>query len=154
MSIQNQSGNTSLGRLRNPPPPPQVQIPHVNTLGIRWEDQNFLTRFIRNSERRIRPTKFYNHDVAESLGVEADVRQLFDMSGKGSWLELHAQTYKRLTLEFLSSFYIHRDTNKCPRYITFQLMNADHRMTIEELNQTFGWSTTGNKGPMDAYSRK
>uniref|UniRef100_A0A803N020 Arabidopsis retrotransposon Orf1 C-terminal domain-containing protein n=1 Tax=Chenopodium quinoa TaxID=63459 RepID=A0A803N020_CHEQI len=78
---------------------------------------------------------------------------LFEGSGLGSWLGLHAPTYKRLTLEFLSTLQVQRDTNKTPRRITFQLMNSLHNLTIRRINQVFGWPTTRTIGPRDSYPR-
>ena len=83
-------------RPRNPSPPPPVDPPQVDTMGIIFNDLTFSNNFLRNSRRRIRPTKFYNDEVANELGVGDDVRMLFEGAGLASWLGLHAPTYKRL----------------------------------------------------------
>uniref|UniRef100_A0A803N0B8 Arabidopsis retrotransposon Orf1 C-terminal domain-containing protein n=1 Tax=Chenopodium quinoa TaxID=63459 RepID=A0A803N0B8_CHEQI len=67
MSRRNRPRNTD-ARCRNPSPPPPVDPPKVDTMGIIFNDPTFSNNFLRNSGRRIRPNKFYNEDVAESLG--------------------------------------------------------------------------------------
>uniref|UniRef100_A0A803NES9 Arabidopsis retrotransposon Orf1 C-terminal domain-containing protein n=1 Tax=Chenopodium quinoa TaxID=63459 RepID=A0A803NES9_CHEQI len=103
----------------------------------------------RISRRRVRPTKFYDEGVAEALGIGDDVRMLFEGCGLGNWLDLSAPTYKRLTLEFLSTLQVQRDNNRSPHRLTFQLMNTQHNLNIKRVNQAFGWPINGTIGPKD-----
>lgn len=153
MPRRNQSRNTSSLRFRNPSPPPPVDPPQVDTMGIVFADQAFSANFLKISRRRVKPTKFYDSEVADALGVRADITMLFEGVDLGSWLELYALTYRRLTLEFLSSLCVHRDTTRSPRYMTFQLMNAQHRMSVARVNQAFGWPVSGTMGPKDRQPR-
>lgn len=128
--------------------------PTVDTMGIVFNNPSFLDKFVGLSHRPIRPTKFYDPLAARALGIESDMVQLFSFTNFDSFLTMHALTYKRLTLEFLSSLYVHRDENNSPRYLSFQLMNSGTiQMSVAQVNAAFGWTSDLKYGPKDGHSK-
>lgn len=154
-SRRNQRRATSSANLRNPSPPPPIAPPQMDTLGIEFRDQEFLQNFLRLSARPIRPTRFYDVTASQELYVDGDVAQLFHQVGWDNWLNLHALTYKRLTLEFLSTLTVLRSEGSGnPRNISFQLMGQRYTRNIGQINDAFGWPRGGSIGPRSNKSRK
>jgi len=154
-SRRNQPRNTSSSNLRNPPPPPPLAPPQLDTLGIEFRHEDYLNQFMRLSARPIRPTRFYDVTASQELYVDGDVAQLFHQVGWDNWLNLHALTYKRLTLEFLSTLTVLRsEESGNPRSITFQLMGENYTRSVGQINEAFGWPRGGTIGPRSDQSRK
>ena len=154
-SRRNAPRSTSTANLRNPSPPPLIAPPQLDTLGIEFRHQDHLNQFLRLSARPIKPTRFYDVTASQALYVDGDVAQLFNQVGWGNWLDLHALTYKRLTLEFLSTLTVLRSAESGnPRRISFQLMGQHYTRNVGQINDAFGWPRGGSIGPRSNQSRK
>ncbi|KMS97284.1 hypothetical protein BVRB_7g177280 [Beta vulgaris subsp. vulgaris] len=156
-SRANPSRRTSSSHLRNardPPPPPAINPPPLDTLGIQFTCEAHLERFRILSGRRLRPTRFYDPNIATKLGIDGDLQQIFYSVGWHQFLNMHALSYKRITLEFLSTLEVVRSNTKNPRSITFQLMNETRHLNRTQLNTIFGWPTEGSHGPHSGRSER
>lgn len=126
-----------------------IPPPVVNTFGIIFDSTEQRDRFEVLAHRSIAATKFADIPALRSLGLLDGVRALFHSLGWADFLFCEANTYSRLTLEFLSSFRMPTATS-----IAFRLFNVERHLTFTELNNIFGWRTDGVIGPTDKYPRE
>ncbi|XP_056685879.1 uncharacterized protein, partial [Spinacia oleracea] len=86
------------------------------------------------------------------MGIESDVKRLFhgvDMKDMYSMLRL---TFRRITLEFLSSLALRRDGYRTVSAVQFRLMNRNVTMSIADFGGIFGLSTAYSRKPGSAHN--
>jgi len=88
---------------------------------------------------KIRATRFQDQATMEGLGIEGDLRTLFRRVEMEEFFDKRPPTYLHLTAEFMNTLEVHRDRNKFPIAITFQLNNEMwEKIPVNELNRFFG----------------
>lgn len=83
-----------------------VRPPNVDTMGIDFDDQASWDYFMGLKDRKIRPTRFYDVVEVEKLGINLEVEYLLQSLGWEHFMKIQDDTYRRLTLEFLSSTHL------------------------------------------------
>ncbi|KAH9617554.1 hypothetical protein KSS87_007131 [Heliosperma pusillum] len=82
-------------------------------------------------------TRFLCHDTLENLGMLDVVKSLLKYVGLENFMAKGAHTYRRYTLEFLSTLTLSGESNKTPK-ITFRLKGKPHSLTYAGLRKAFG----------------
>ncbi|KMS94829.1 hypothetical protein BVRB_014930, partial [Beta vulgaris subsp. vulgaris] len=131
----------------NPPPPPTINPPPLDITGIQFTCEAHLERFCVLSDRHLHVTRFCDPQVATELGIDDDLQRLFYSVGWQQFLNMHSLSYRRITLEFLSTLKVVRSSTKNPRSISFQLMNESRQLNRNQSNAIFGWPAEGSYGP-------
>ncbi|KAL2899947.1 Very-long-chain 3-oxoacyl-CoA reductase [Bienertia sinuspersici] len=123
-------------------PTPRVPIDYYD---IVFQDDEQKKRYERLFSRGIVATRFCNPNALQSLHIEDDVNWLMNSIGWGNFIKKKTPTYKRATLEFLSSLKANVSFGEgCEQgLITFRLYNQDHSWTLAQLNEVLGLPTGG-----------
>lgn len=140
----NQPCQTSTSNLRNqpsPPPPPPVQPPPIETYEINFGgNQEYMTNFLRQHNRPLVPSRFHDPQATQSLGVDREVRRLFQNIGWEYLLEKHADTYSNITYKFFSTFKLTRQANFfSPKSISFNCLGDRITLTASQINRILGF---------------
>jgi hypothetical protein len=106
---------------------------HEN-LGINFPTQASALRFASLSARQIKPTKFVDRATLRELGVYNGVRDLFGRIDADDLLKIYAQTFKRITLEVLSTF----SCSMTDRWMRFQVFNEPKILDFDHVGDIFG----------------
>ncbi|KAL2931749.1 Fe/S biogenesis protein NfuA, partial [Bienertia sinuspersici] len=95
--------------------------------------------------RRNCATRFCDPNALQSLHIEDDVNWLVNNIGWGNFIKKQPPTYKKATLEFLSSLKANVSFGEGfeQGLITFRLYNQDHSWTLAQLNEVLGLPTGG-----------
>ncbi|XP_074309728.1 uncharacterized protein LOC141644155 [Silene latifolia] len=125
----------------------------VNYLGCNLTfKQKLIWCDLTLDKREVLVSKFFDRDALEKLGVLEAVEVLLSRGGLRGFLDKTAPTYRRLTLEFLSTLEKVGDDEF--ESIRFQLLNQTHVMTYGELRTAFGVAPRENEeawvSPSDA----
>lgn len=131
MSKQTKKGSFSK---RKAPAPSNLE-----TLGIKFEDQQSWDYFSELSKRTLQPTKFYHEEMVRDLGVMDEVRALIKGLGWENFITMNAKTYRRVTLEFLASArrnVVVLDGEDVVE-LSFQVFNNHHSLTADDINEHF-----------------
>ena len=111
--------------------------PNMETYGIEFTEQRSWDFFEVLSKRTIKPTKFFHRESVRSLGVEAQVDKLLKGLGWEEFAKMSAPTYKRVTLEFLSSarknFVEDEDGDKVVE-LSFQIFGRQYKLNNNQIN--------------------
>ena len=109
------------------------------------EDFN-TNRFRRLKDREIQSTKWACPTTLNQLGMTDDFNLLCNRVGLLPFVFQDQPTYRRLTLEFLSTlkhtvgnFYHTEEEYEGSDIITFRLMNKDYSLTLTEWCNLFGF---------------
>ncbi|KAK1597257.1 hypothetical protein QYE76_000062 [Lolium multiflorum] len=125
------------------------------SLGIEFKDRRHLNRFNRLKDRGIKSTKWACPHIPNQLGPRDDFNTLCNKVGLLDFSLQEVATYRRLTLEFLSSTLHHtvgryHNSEENPpgvdrRY--FLLMDSDYDLTLDEWCNHFVFenNTTANR---------
>ncbi|XP_010547299.1 PREDICTED: uncharacterized protein LOC104819104 [Tarenaya hassleriana] len=104
---------------------------HGEPTTITPRDETQAELYRRLERQGVRPTRFVSPEI-EQLGIQDQVRELFERLGWRMLFTAHELTYTRLTLEFLSSYdcYFPRNGNIEGAYMEFRLCNTEVRLTM------------------------
>ncbi|KAK1644314.1 hypothetical protein QYE76_062119 [Lolium multiflorum] len=130
----------------------QAALPVEDTpasLGIEFEDRHHLNRFNLLKDREIKSRKWACPHILNKLGLRNDFSTLCNNVGLLDFCLEEATTYRRLTLEFLSTLkhtvnhYYNTEENQ-PRVdrISFRLMNHKYDLTLDEWCNHFGFENS------------
>ena len=87
---------------RNPNPPPEIIVTDLGVaLRRRLEQQRWAT--LTTPNRKVLGTKFLYTDTLHELGMFSTIHNMFLRVGLSNLLYIHAITYPRLVLEFLTT---------------------------------------------------
>ena len=136
----------------NFPPPPGI-YDH----GIIAPNKHFWDVYKTLIDRPIRSTRFFCGNTLRKLGIMDEVVRLAQNFGWGEFIDLHAHTYERVTLEFLASLrkeVIEEDDegNESQIILHFRMFNENHSLSESELNEIFHWQATRMHRPSDMTS--
>ena len=84
--------------------------------------------------RQIMPTKFVDRNTLYALGVTEGVRTLFRRIAYEDLLRVYTPTYRRITLEVLSTF----TCSMVERWMKFQVFNEDFEINFVDVGWVFG----------------
>ena len=123
-------------------------------MGIDFKDEEQRKRFEKFANQTITPTRYADRSCLQTLGLLDSVNWMFDRKGWSHLLTLQHPTYKRLTLEFLSSF-----TYKYANMIRgkfggtrFRLFGKDYDFNHDEIGNLLHFQTSlraADKVPTD-----
>ncbi|KMS98576.1 hypothetical protein BVRB_4g092630 [Beta vulgaris subsp. vulgaris] len=112
----------------------------IDYYDIKFRDDEHKVKYERLFERGVTATHFCDIDALKTLTIDDDVRWLFSNVGWGNFLMYKYPTYKRVTLEFMSS--LKAVTYSKPGCgegsITFRLYNEEHKWTLTRFNEILG----------------
>ena len=148
--------------------PPVENTPAV--CGIEFDDQLQLNRFNLLKNREIKSTKWACPHILNPLGLRHDFNTLCNNVGLLHFVFQEVATYRRLTLEFLSTlkhtvgrYHTPEEDQPGVDRISFHLMNREYELTLDEWCHYFGFnnSTTANRftcftmnpSPLNYFSR-
>ena len=116
-----------------------ITPPAFETYGIVFPEQRSWSYYEELSKRNIRPTKFYHKKTVQDLGFEKELNALIAGLELEDFVTMNAKTYKRVTLEVLSSARRRRvhDNGKESVELHFQAFNNQHVLTDEAINDFF-----------------
>ncbi|KAL2921152.1 hypothetical protein RDABS01_012643, partial [Bienertia sinuspersici] len=105
-------------------------------------DAQFKENYDKLFKRVVSATRYCYIDALKALHIEDDVRWLFSNVGRHDFLTAKYPTYKRVTLEFLSSL---KGVVKpgLDGMVTFRLYNAKHTWKLSHLDEVLGLPTEG-----------
>ena len=89
-------------------------------------------------ERLIQSTRFCDLQTLSDIGLEESVRTLMRKIGLEGFLERNAQTYARMTLEFLAIFRRGRDNRIREEVILFNIHDQSHVITFTQMRDALG----------------
>ena len=119
------------------------------SLGIEFEDRCQLNRFNRLKDREIKSTKWACPHILNQLGLRHDFNTLCNNVGLLEFVFQEAATYRRLTLEFLSTlkhtvnrYYNSEENQPGVDRISFRLMNREYDLTLDEWCNHFGFENS------------
>ncbi|KAI3736400.1 hypothetical protein L6452_15939 [Arctium lappa] len=118
-----------------------IPPPTLDTLGIEFVSSEHRDRFATLSSRPHSTTKFADQSAFTTLGVADGVRRLFRHVGCEGLLSVYAPSYRRVTLEVLSTFFCCFET----RLMKFRALNASHFISFDDVSEIFG-CLPGNEG--------
>lgn len=98
-------------------------------------------------KRKIMKTQFLGRLTLVTLGLFGDVGWMFENIGWQQILDITPLTYIPLKLEFFSSMKIkiHKYDERNKGEISFRLANIEHSLTLQQLNQIYGFSKNGER---------
>uniref|UniRef100_A0A803MRY6 Arabidopsis retrotransposon Orf1 C-terminal domain-containing protein n=1 Tax=Chenopodium quinoa TaxID=63459 RepID=A0A803MRY6_CHEQI len=119
---------------------------NIDYYDIKFRDAAHRSKYETLFKRGVNSTRFCDIDALRALRIEEDVCWLFTNVGWGDFLMKRYPTYKRITLEFLSSLKaVTHSAEGCGEgSITFQLYNEEHTWTLTKFNEVLGLP---NEGP-------
>ena len=91
--------------------------------------------FSKLKGRLLLPTKFVEQNDLVSLGLYNGIRTLLEMRGLHGFMEVAADVYLRLTLEFLAILTHHESFEGC--YIRFNALNMVYTMFHLDIARVF-----------------
>ncbi|XP_056683569.1 uncharacterized protein [Spinacia oleracea] len=153
MQARNQhEASTSRAREPKPPlPPPQFEagrdFPNV-IFAMDWQ----WDRFVHLKKREVIPTRFICQKSLHDMGLEQDVKRVFYGVGMRNMYSMLRLTFRRLTLEFLSSLHLRKDGYRNVSSVHFRLMNIDVHLSLADFGGIFGLSTTPSRKPGSAHN--
>ena len=115
-------------------------LANMETFGIEFAEQRSWDFFELLSKRTIKPTKFFHRDSVRKLGVEAEVDKLIKGLGWEEFAKMSAPTYKRLTLEFLSSArknLVEDEDGDSVVELSFQVFGRQYKLNHNQINALF-----------------
>ena len=133
---------------------PPVEDGTPASLGIEFTEDFHHNRFNRLKDREIKSTKWACPHILNQLGLRHDFNTLCNNVGLLEFVFQEAATYRRLTLEFLSTLMhtvgrYHNPEENQPGVdrISFRLMNREYDLTLDEWCHYFGFdnSTSANR---------
>ena len=120
--------------------------PSDEQLGIEFTENFNTNRFRRLKNREIQSTKWACPTILNQLGMTDDFNLLCNRVGLLTFVFQDQPTYRRLTLEFLSTlkhtvgnFYRNEQEFEGSDKITFRLMNKDYNIMLTEWCNYFGF---------------
>ena len=124
----------------------RTAAPSDELMGIEFTE-NFNTNcFRRLKNREIQSTKWACPTILNQLGLTNDFNLLCNRVGLLPFVFQDTPTYRRLTLEFLSTlkhtvgiYYRTEEEYEGSDIITFRLINQEYNMTLTEWCNTFGF---------------
>lgn len=124
--------------------------------GIKFTKSTHWDRYEVLRQRNIEPTQYFCEATTKTLGLKRDLLFMFGNVGWTQFAQTRESTYRRLTLEFLSSVSV-KATRETPERdsgtITFRLGNENHSITLTRLNSIFGFPDAGTRNPPESYNR-
>ncbi|KAL2941179.1 Histone-lysine N-methyltransferase SETD2 [Bienertia sinuspersici] len=117
----------------------------INYYDINFRDDNHRSKYETLFKRGVTSTRFCDIDALRALHIEEDVRWLFANVGWNNFLMQKYPTYKRVTLEFLSSLraVTHSGEGCGEGSIIFQSYNEEHTWTLTKFNEVLGLPNGG-----------
>lgn len=117
--------------------------------GIVYESFDYADYFQEIVEMTIRPTRYFDEDCAEALGIREEVEELFDRVGWKNFLRIRKTTYERLVIEFFSTNKEVYGVDRDVLGVNFRLGNLDRYLSVDDLNAIFETRrvTRENSGP-------
>ncbi|XP_020273363.1 uncharacterized protein LOC109848329 [Asparagus officinalis] len=126
----------------NPSPPSN------NPDGIIFDpDLNQEVRFNNLVSRRMTSTKFIDNDALLQLGLKENIYNLFNGIGWGEFVTLHRPTYRRLTLEFLSSLVVDANDSVAGGRLIFRFFNKCYVISMAKFNRLLSLPEQGLRKP-------
>ncbi|CAO2816070.1 unnamed protein product [Amaranthus hypochondriacus] len=102
-------------------------------------------RFNELKVRKTPATRFIDHDCLRFLGIFHESRDLFSRLGLSSLFTMFHNSYKKLTLEFLSSLdLVDEEDAEDSVILQFRLLNNDYSLTESQLAGILGVENDGN----------
>ena len=143
-SVSKATSCVSKGKVSTPSSSEKEQVV-INYYDIKFVDDEHKKKYERLFVRGVTTTRYCDIDVINSLHIEDDTNWLFSNVGWGNFLMNKYPTYKRVTLEFLSSLkaVTYADSRCGDGMITFQMYNETHTWTVTKFNEVLGLPTTG-----------
>ena len=107
-----------------------------DTMGIKLVTDDQKLRFSHLHKRTHLVTKFADTGILKQLCLINGIRTMLRSGGLENFLTKAAQTYPRLTIEFLCTL---EDNETEVPYISFRLFNRPYTLTYAEIADAFGW---------------
>lgn len=157
-----ESGSSSQSLAQYVPPPREpVEPPQVvgeitpRSFGFRLNNLEHREKFDHLKNRHWTSTRFLDFEFIGAMGIQDDLEWMAEKVGWMDFLRLREPTYRGLTLEFLSTLeadilqgqYIFE--GRC----TFRLGNQDRELTLNEVNEIFGFPMVDSVGIARSESR-
>ena len=101
-------------------------------MGIRFRDEAHRDRFNRIKNREVKATKWACPIILNQLGISDDFNLLCNRAGLQNFVYNDVPTYRRLTIEFLSSLQSTVKLWQGEDTICFRLMNNNYNLTLDE----------------------
>ena len=125
---------------------PPVEDRTPASLGIEFTEDFHHNRFNRLKDREIKSTKWVCPYTLNQLGLGLDFNLLCNNVGLLHFVFQDAATYRRLTLEFLSTLrhtvgpsFVSEEYSPRANIISFQLMNREYNLSLDQWCQCFGF---------------
>ena len=103
-----------------------------NRMGIRFEDELHRERFNKIKNREVKTTKWACPIILNQLGIINDFNLLCNRVGLQNFVFHDVPTYRRLTLEFLSSLKSTVNTWRGEDMISFRLFNTSYILSLDQ----------------------
>lgn len=105
-------------------------------------------------ERKVINTCYLDWQVLQTLGLFNDAVWMLENIRRGCFMEMAHSTYIASTLEFFSSpeVKVSLYTDSDPGQITLCVANMEHTLTLQQLNQIFGFPKDGTRFSPHEYT--
>ncbi|KAL6520638.1 hypothetical protein OROMI_032198 [Orobanche minor] len=118
----------------------------MDTFGVVLPKSSQRKLWDMHARKRMFSTRWADEEVMNEMGITDDVGRLLERVQLKWLLEKKWPTYRCLTLEFLSTFKLVRDThNQWPEAIKFRLVNRRRRLDMSTLLRIFEIPSRGTK---------
>ena len=108
---------------------------------VAYRDDAQRERYIALYQRLMAPTRYPDQHCMEALGIEPSIRFLSHQLHWDEFADDLSNTYRNLTLEFLSSF--NYDPYSGPDgYVAFRLFGIEYSFSQKEFGDLLGFQTT------------
>ena len=101
-------------------------------MGIRFADELHSDRFNKIKNREVKTTKWAWPIILNQLGITNDFNLLCNRVGLQNFVFQDVPTYRRLTLEFLSSLKSSVGPWQGEDMISFRLFNTNYTLSLDE----------------------
>ena len=98
-------------------------------MGIRFADEQHCDRFNKIKNREVKTTKWACPIILNQLGITNDFNLLYNTVGLQNFIFQDVPTYRRFTLEFLSSLKSTVYTWRGEDRISFRLLNTNYSLS-------------------------
>lgn len=121
------------------------RMQNPDDMHVAFRDDAQRERYYVHMRRPMAPTRYPDHDCMDALGIEPSVRFLCHQL-QWEQFDYRNNTYRNLTLEFLSSF--HYDPWAGPDGLAvFRLFGIDYSFSHKEFGDLLGFQTTPDAIP-------
>lgn len=121
--------------------PRKRTIRHPNSHDIIFDNPEHERRYASHVKQKITPTRYLCSDTLFQLGLSEELDRMFHVLRMLEFIHCEAPTFKRITLEFLSTieFKLKKGWTGTTMYfggtMSFRLYNVDHELTVEQLGE-------------------